>query len=191
MSTQVSFRQSDDQEPFMSLQLDTIPRVGERINIPVDDGMRSWAVIYVLHDFITEFRAESHTITLVLSFLPEAQHHLDVQWENETDRPEWLPKNLIIECSHIPRPGEVIALALIEAERFQEILASQSDIPAPSDRIVHVEVVAIAHACFCEQTDEDRENDLGIADMQSEIIVRKAVNNRGDIQQILARTRRN
>lgn len=189
----IHVERSDMDGEMAIFQADAPPRVGDYLWFD-DDGEAIFKVRRVTYDMRRFGRNKQPDVIVLVAPASEreASFHFDISWQDATERPNWLPGSVIIESDYVPRVGEMITIGLVEPQLIADTLSHKSDGAVPADRLVDVEIVAVAHGSFLQQTDEDRDYGIGFADLQSELQVRKATRGaHGDIQRLLARTRQN
>lgn len=169
---------------FASFETDAPPRIGEQIRFN-DDGEAFFKVVQVIHDLERFGRDVLPSVIVVVSpELHEPRYDLHVVWQDETERPEWMPENLQIFSDIVPRRGEIITIAVFDPKERAALKMGNYDV---HPHAIDVEVAAVAHGSVIEQTDEDAAQRLGLGDLGTELQVRIATQFRGDIQRFLAR----
>ena len=192
MKVRVKRHDYGDGFDIATFETDAPPRIGEYLRFN-DDEEAFFQVVRVIYD-LERFGPGTHpdVIVLVTPEIQAPQFHFDIIWQDESERPAWLPAELIIDSDYPLRAGETMTIGLVEPSFVADVKDGKSDGAIPQDRLVTVEIIAVAHASFCQQTDEDRAAGIGFGDLQTELQVRKAtINARGDIQRFLARAHRN
>lgn len=186
----VRVRRSDDPVAMdMAIfETDAPPRIGEQIRFN-DDGESFFKVISVIYDLERFGPGVAPGVIVIVSPNELDDRHFDfaVVWQDETERPKWMPEDLQIFSDYVLRVGEMITIGIIDPRDMDAIRKGERLEP----RTVDVEIVAVAHGSIVQQMQEDYDQGLGFGDLQSELQVRKATQVGSDIQRFLARAQRN
>jgi hypothetical protein len=176
--TRVRIRSSDDIEhhDIAVVDIDVIPRVGERIEFtPHDDDSLGYSVLFVHHNFImTKDRLIEHEVLLTIELMSSPPHTVWIEWQDQSERPPWIPEETQIECDSVPVRGDILQLGVNREDQD------------PNEH-AYVEVVAVAHNTLLYP--DLAAEDIGLfGQTQTGLVVRAAGPGiAGDIQRVIAR----
>lgn len=180
------YTETDRKNSIAQLQLDTIPREGEKLwlhDILSDEG-DEYTVLFVRHDFpMSRQQLVDHRITLIVCRgAPDPRFVFALAWNDSHERPEWLPDEFAIFCDYLPRAGELLSIVFVDPENPEAMEAAQT---------ITAEITAIAHGSYYQRESDDYDNGLGYGDLASEIYVRRVDAGDRDVTRTIARPRRN